>query len=232
MTDSPTTSHLVTDSPATAPVTDFAPFILANTEIVAPPLVPELRLRLATEIVPLWQETEAVLEQLNVAPPYWAFCWPGGQALARYLLDHPELVQRRRVLDCAAGSGVVAIAAARTGAQATANDVDAMALAAIGLNAELNAATVEGDGNDLLAGLADRWDLILAGDVCYERGMAERVWAWLRRAAQAGVEVLLADPGRSYLPTAGLQRLAAYTVPTSLDLEDRTHKETTIWRVL
>ena len=211
---------------------DFTPFILANTEIVAPPLVPELRLRLATEIVPIWQATEAVLEQLNVPPPYWAFCWPGGQALARYLLDHPALVHGRRVLDFAAGSGVVAIAAAKAGGHAVANDVDRVALTAIGLNADLNDAVVEREGDDLLAGSTRRWDLILAGDVCYERGMAERVWTWLRAAARAGVEVLLGDPGRTYLPAAGLERLAEYAVPTSTELEDRTIKQTTIWRVI
>lgn len=207
-------------------------FIVANTEIVAPPLLPEIKLRLATEIVPIWQATEALLAELNVPPPFWAFCWPGGQALARYVLDHPERVRGLRVLDFAAGSGVVAIAAARAGARAVANDVDAVALAAIGLNARLNGLAVELAGGDLLAEPPGAWEVIFAGDVCYERGLADRIWAWLRAQAAGGTTVLLGDPGRTYLPTAGLEHVAQYPVPTSMELEDREMKETTVWRVI
>lgn len=207
-------------------------FIVANTEIVAPPLLPEIKLRLATEIVPIWQATEVLLAELNIPPPFWAFCWPGGQALARYVLDNPEWVRGLRVLDFAAGSGVVAIAAARAGADAVANDVDAVALAAIDLNAKLNGVTVVLEGGDLLAGPSGTWDVIFAGDVCYERGLAARIWAWLRAQAAGGTTVLLGDPGRTYLPTAGLEHVAQFPVPTSMELEDREMKETTVWRVI
>lgn len=211
---------------------DLIAFITANTEMVTPPLLPEIKLRLATEIVPIWQATEVLLAELNIPPPFWAFCWPGGQALARYVLDHPERVRGLRVLDFAAGSGVVAIAAARAGANAVANDVDAVALAAIDLNAKLNGVTVELEGGDLLKGPPGSWDVIFAGDVCYERGLADRIWAWLRAQAAEGTTVLLGDPGRTYLPTAGLEHVAQFPVPTSMELEDREMKETTVWRVI
>lgn len=211
---------------------DFDRFIVANTEIAVPPLVPEIRLRLATEIVPIWQATEVVLAELNIPPPFWAFCWPGGQALARHILDHPETFSGKRILDFAAGSGVVAIAAALAGAHAFANDVDAMALAAIGINAGLNRVRVELIGRNLITASFGRWDVILAGDVCYERGLADRIWAWLRAQAANGSEVLLGDPGRTYLPSAGLEAIARYLVPTSMELEDGELKETTVWRVI
>lgn len=210
----------------------LVPFVVANTEIVTPTLLPEIRLRLATEIVPIWHATETALAELNVPPPYWAFCWPGGQALARYVLDHREAVRGRHVLDFAAGSGVVAIAAAIAGARADANDVDAIALAAIEVNAGLNGVSVGLEGRDLPSTPSGPWEVILAGDVCYERGLADRIWRWLRAQAAKGAQVLLGDPGRTYLPSAGLTELACYSVPTSLELEDRTMKETTVWRVI
>lgn len=211
---------------------DFISFIVANTEIIVPPLVPELRLHLATEIVPIWQATESALAELNVPPPFWAFCWPGGQALARYTLDHPDLVDGRRILDFAAGSGIVGVAAALRGGSVVANDVDAMALAAVGANAALNGVTVELEGEDLLVTPSEAWDVIFAGDVCYERGLADRIWAWLRGQAAKGTTVLMGDPGRNYLPSAGLAAIARYPVPMSLELEDREMKETTVWRVI
>jgi Predicted methyltransferase len=211
---------------------DFDRFIVANTEIAVPPLVPEIRLRLATEIVPIWQATEVVLAELNIPPPFWAFCWPGGQALARHILDHPESFVGKRILDFAAGSGVVAIAAALAGAHACANDVDAMALAAIGINAGLNGVRVDPIGRNLLTASSDCWDVVLAGDVCYERGLADRIWVWLRKQAANGAVVLLGDPGRTYLPSVGLEAIARYLVPTSMELEDGELKETTVWRVI
>lgn len=216
----------------------MAAFIVANTEVTTAPLVPEIRLRLATAMVPIWQASEETLQTLGIEPPYWAFCWPGSQALARLLLDEPGRARARRVLDMAAGCGVAAIAAARCGAAAsTANEIDPMALAAITLNAALNGVAVGLELRDLpgedAAGMPVRgdWDLILAGDVCYQQGMAERVTGWLRRQAERGAEVLLADPGRNFLPTAGLEPVASFSVPTSLDLEDKESKQTVVWRL-
>lgn len=206
-------------------------FIRANTVQSAPPLVPEISLHLASEITPLWQATEATLEKSQLPPPYWAFAWAGGQALARHLLDHRDLVAGKSVLDFGAGSGLVAIAAAMAGARAvTAADIDPFAAAAIRLNAAANGVVLDIATDDVIGG-AVRWDAVLAGDMCYERPLAERLTEWLRRCAAAGALVLLGDPGRAYLPRAGLAALARYTVPTPLDLEDRTARETTVWRV-
>ena len=211
---------------------DAEAFIRAQTLVAAPLLVPARRLHLATEITPIWQATEATLAASNLPPPYWAFAWPGGQAIARHLLDHPDLVRGRRVLDFASGSGLVAIAAAKGGAaRAVANDIDAVAAAAVALNAALSGVTVETDARDLLEDDDIGFDLVLCGDVCYERPMAERVTRWIRRLAARGVEVLLADPGRAYLPTEGLIELARYAVATSLELEDRKLRETVLYRL-
>ena len=207
-------------------------FVLANTAIAAAPLVPEIRLHLATEVTPLWQATETELAQSGLEPPFWAFAWPGGQALARYVLDRPELVRNKRVLDIAAGSGLAAIAAAKAGAaQVVANEIDDFAAVALALNAALNGVAVEVSRHDLLGGAADPFDVVLAGDVCYERPMSERMVPWLRARAAEGVLVLLGDPGRAYLPSTGLIELARYDVPTTLELEDRTLRQTVVWRV-
>ena len=207
-------------------------FVLANTAIAAAPLVPEIRLHLATEVTPLWQATETELAQSGLEPPFWAFAWPGGQALARYVLDRPELVRNKRVLDIAAGSGLAAIAAAKAGAaQVVANEIDDFAAVALALNAALNGVAVEVSRHDLLGGAADPFDVVLAGDVCYERPMSERMVPWLRARAAEGVLVLLGDPGRAYLPSFGLVELARYDVPTTLELEDRTLRQTVVWRV-
>jgi predicted nicotinamide N-methyase len=206
-------------------------FIRSETAVASPPLVPEIRLHLASEITPIWRATEAALEREGVDPPYWAFAWPGGQALARHVLDHPDLVAGRRLLDFAAGSGLAAIAAAKAGATAEANDIDPVAAAAIGLNAELNGVALAISTADLIGGPC-RWQVILAGDVCYEKPMAVRVFAWLRACAAKGALVLMADPGRAYLPADGLARVAQYDVPTSLELEDRTLRPTIVWRIL
>ena len=209
-------------------------FIRANTVLEAPSMVPELRLHLATEITPIWRASEADLERMGVPPPYWAFCWPGGQAIARHILDHPELVRGRRVLDFAAGSGMAAFAAIKAGAaSAIGNDIDAYAVAAMRLNAEANGLAIEIDGRDLLMQQAQRdFDVILAGDVCYERPLAEAVFAWLQAHAKLGALVLLGDPGRSYRPTQGIEEIARYDIPTSLQLENHGMKETVVWRVL
>jgi predicted nicotinamide N-methyase len=204
-------------------------FVQRETVIASPPLVPEIRLHLASEVLPLWQATEADLEKHQLPPPYWAFAWPGGQALARYLLDHPEEVRGLRVLDFAAGSGLAAIAAAKAGASHTgAAEIDRFAMAAIGLNAALNGVALDLVEKDIV-GEDGPWDVILAGDVCYERPMAERVGRWFAQMAASGKRVLMGDPGRNYLPQSGLAEIARYSVPTSLDLEDRVSRETVVW---
>lgn len=209
-------------------------FIRANTVLEAPSMVPELRLHLATEITPIWRATEVDLERMGVPPPYWAFCWPGGQAIARHILDHPELVRGMRVLDFAAGSGIAAFAAMKAGASlAVGNDIDAYSVAAMRLNAEANNLAIAIDQRDLLAIEAERgFDVVLAGDVCYEKPLAEQVFAWLQAHARNGALVLLGDPGRSYLPTRGLGEMARYDILTSLQLENHGMKETIVWRVL
>ncbi len=215
-----------------APGTDPAYFVRSNTAVETPPLVPEIALHLASEVVPLWQATEADLSAQGVPPPFWAFAWAGGQALARYLLDHPEVVAGSRVLDFAAGSGIQAIAAAKAGAhQVTASEIDRFATAAIVLNAALNGVDVEVVNEDMVGSEAAAWDVILAGDVCYERPMASRVAVWLGDLAASGRLVLMGDPMRSYLPRQGLERLAGYSVKTTRELEDSDVRNAVVWRV-
>ncbi len=208
-------------------------FVLDKTAIGAPPLVPEIRLHLATEVTPIWQATEESLARFGTPPPFWAFAWAGGQALARYILDHPKTVAGRDVLDLASGSGMVAIAAAKAGARrVTASDIDPFAAAAIALNAALNGVAVAVETRDLLDRGAVGWGVVLAGDVCYEEPMASRIIALLRRTAARGRLALLGDPGRAYLPREGLVELARYTVPVSRELEDREAKEGVVYAVL
>jgi len=210
-------------------------FIRANTALEAPAMVPEFKLWLATEYVPIWQATESWLEEQNVDPPYWAFCWPGGQAIARYLLDNPALVRGKRVIDFAAGSGVSSMAAARAGAASViANDIDELSLVAARLNGEANGVSFDVSAEDWLAdadGVPDA-DVVIAGDVCYEREMSVRALAWLRSHARLGRLVLLGDPGRNYFSAQGLEELSRYDIPTSLQLENRGMRETVVWRVL
>ena len=203
-------------------------FIAANAALMAPPLVPEIRLHLATEVVPLWRATEEELAEIGVPPPYWAFAWAGGQALARYVLDDPQLVAGKRVLDIGAGSGLVAIAAAKAGAASVlAADIDAFSCAAIRLNAEANQCTVTVTQDDLI-GTANEWDVILVGDLFYERPLAERLLAWL---VPLSVPALLGDPGRNYFPKERALKLAQYNVQTTRDLEDREIRETGVYRL-
>jgi predicted nicotinamide N-methyase len=212
---------------------DPAVFVQHNTAVIAPPLVPEIRLRLATEITPLWQATEETLSRSALPPPFWAFAWPGGQALARYLLDHPEKVAGRFALDFGAGSGLVAIAAAKAGANfVLAAETDPFAAAAIAANAALNGVAVAVTTDDLTGTTDPRWEVVTAGDVCYEQPMADRVTAWLQALAKPGRLVLLGDPGRAYLPASGMCERARYCVPTSRDLEDRETRDGVVWQVL
>ncbi|WP_089006110.1 class I SAM-dependent methyltransferase [Micromonospora viridifaciens] len=182
--------------------------------LVATPFVPEVRLHLAEDAILWWARMEAAAGH-PLAPPYWASVWAGGQALARHLLDHPELAAGRRVLDLAAGSGLVAIAAALAGAErVVANDIDPYAVAAVTVNARANRVAVAAIGDDLLDATV-RADLLLAGDVLYEAALAERVLPFLQRAAERGVEVLIGDPDRGHLPPDRLEVVASYPVPTT-----------------
>jgi predicted nicotinamide N-methyase len=211
--------------------TDPTSFIRANTSLLAVPHVPEIRLHVAHEAIDLWQKTEHELEAIGLPPPFWAFAWAGGQALARYILDHPETVRGMHVLDFASGSGLVAIAAAMAGAsRVEAAEIDAFAIAAIGLNAEANAVSLVPRAGDLI-GADEGWDVILAGDVCYEQSMAARVMDWLTALQMRGATVLIGDPGRSYLPKDRLVRVATYRVPVVGALEDNEIKQTSVWRI-
>jgi predicted nicotinamide N-methyase len=219
--------------PAAPPIIDRRAFILANTELTAPPMLPEIPLHLATEVTPLWEATESTLAAVNLPPPYWAFAWPGGRAVARHVLDTPELVAGKRVLDFAAGSGMIAIAAAKAGAaEVLAAEIDDFAAMVIGLNAEANGVAVRTVCDDIVGQPLPGIDVVLAGDVCYEKPMAERVIGWLRGLAREGVLVIIGDPGRAYVPKTGLEALAKFAVPTSLDLEDREVRDTMVWRLL
>jgi predicted nicotinamide N-methyase len=212
---------------------DPALFVRGNTAVTAPPLVPEIGLYLATEIAPIWQATEETLARSALPPPFWAFAWAGGQALARYLLDHPGEVAGRSVLDFGAGSGLVAIAAAKAGAACVlAAEIDHFAAAAIAANAALNDVAIAVRTTDLLDTVDPRWEVVTAGDVCYERPMADRVTGWLRGLAARGTLVLLGDPGRAYLPRKGLVERGRYLVPTSRELEDRDSRDTVVWQIL
>jgi len=209
-----------------------AAFILANTKPLAPPLVPEITLLLAEESLPIWQKTEEELGEINVPPPYWAFAWAGGQALARLILDRPALVAGKRVLDLGSGCGLSAIAAMRSGARCVlAADIDRMALAALDLNAAANGVMVATTSDDLLAGPAGGADVILVGDLFYERALAGRVLAYIETAAAAGALVLAGDPQRSYFPKQRFEPIAEYRVPVTRDLEDAEIKNTAVWRL-
>ena len=211
---------------------DAADFIRAQTVIAAPALVPEIKLHLAGEGTPLWQISEERLKGSGLAPPFWAFAWPGGQALARYLLDHPEEVRGKRVLDIGAGSGLVALAAMKAGALfAAAVDPDPAALAAVRLNAALNNVAVEPVEEIELDRPPKYIDLIVAGDVCYEQAMAAKILRWLRLSAAKGVRVLLGDPGRAYAPQEGLKELARMTVPVARAIEEMESREVKVWEM-
>jgi predicted nicotinamide N-methyase len=210
---------------------DRRDFIVANTRLQRPPHVPEIQLHLADEITPIWQMTEEALAEIGLPPPFWAFAWAGGQALARYLLDSPATVAGKRAVDFACGSGIVGIAAMKAGAEKVlCADIDAYCEAAVALNAEANGVACGFTGEDLLHAPPPAWAaVILAGDICYEKPLAERVVAWLRAARAAGATVLIGDPGRSYFPRSGLDKLAEYQVPTTRELEDMAVKKTAVW---
>ena len=207
-------------------------FIRQNTAVMTPPLVPEVKLYLAHEAVPLWQKTEEELGETGLPPPFWAFAWAGGQALARYVLDYSQMVKSLKILDLATGSGLVAIAASQAGAATTiAADIDEFATTAAQMNAELNQVSLDNQFEDLLSHEPPMVDVILVGDLFYEKSLAGRCLAWLRRAQGQGTRILIGDPGRSYLPREQLEKLVEYNVPVTRDLEDAEIKKTAVWQL-
>ena len=207
-------------------------FVAAHTAIARAPLVPEIALHLATELTPLWQATEAWMGEMGIEPPFWAFAWPGSQALARWVLDDPSRVAGLRVLDFAAGGGLAAIAAALSGASLVeAAEIDPLAHAATRLNARLNGVAVAEAPGDVV-GSPCRWDLVLAGDVFYEAPMTRHILPWLRGMAGSGAAVVVADPGRAYALRDGMETIARYRVPVTRELEDRDEREVSLQRLL
>jgi predicted nicotinamide N-methyase len=210
----------------------YRAFVAAHTHPGTVPYLPELRLYLADDAIALWETTEAQAGGTALPPPFWGFAWAGGQAVARHVLDHPELVAGRRVLDLACGGGVVALAAARSGAASVrAVDIDGYALAALALNAEANGLTVTGEVADLVDGEPPDVDVVLAGDVCYSREMTGRVLGFLDRARARGTDVLLGDPGRAYLPRERLELVSTHEIPVPRALEDAEVKTAAVWRL-
>ena len=212
---------------------DHDAFIRANTRLMAPPLVPEILLHLAEESLPIWRKTEEELGEMNVPPPYWAFAWAGGQALARYLLDNRTLVSGQVVLDLGCGSGLSGLAAAKVGAaRVTAADIDGFALAAVALNATANDVEIAATAVDVLAAAPDpEWSVILVGDLFYERALATLVETFIDRAQANGALVLVGDPQRSYFPKQRFTAVAEYSVPVTRELEDSEIKRTSVWRL-
>lgn len=206
-------------------------FILANTRLLAPPLVPEIKLHLAEESLPIWRKTEEELGEMGLPPPYWAFAWAGGQALARYVLDHADLIAGRSVIDIGAGSGIGAIAAAKSGARdVRAADIDAIASAAIALNAATNGVSVAATTDDWLGSAPPLADVVLVGDLFYERQLAEKVMTFVRAASERGSLVLVGDPRRNYFPPAEFTAVAHYEVPVTRELEDAEIKRAAVWQ--
>jgi predicted nicotinamide N-methyase len=212
--------------------TDPRQFILENTSIMAPPHVPEIRLHLADEAHDLWLKTEEELEEIGLPPPFWAFAWAGGQGLARFILDHPEMVRGKRVIDFASGSGLVAIAAMKAGAVSVlAADIDPWSQTAVAMNAALNGVEIAHTGDDIV-GQDIAGDVMLAGDVFYDQSFAAALIPWFTRLSNEGKTVLVGDPGRAYCPKDRLEKLAVYEVPVTRALEDSEVKRTTVWRFL
>lgn len=212
-------------------IADIPAFIRENTRVLAPSHVPELQLHLADDAVALWEMTEEQLGKLGLPPPFWAFAWAGGQALARYILDHAEVVAGKTILDVASGSGLVAIAALRAGAvSALAIDIDAFAAHAAKLNAELNDVKIETSDADPVGQPTDA-EIILVGDLFYDRDLAPRVLEWLIALHRDGKTVLIGDPGRTYLPRDRLEQIAAYDIPVTRALEDAEVKRAAVWRL-
>ncbi|WP_186392422.1 MULTISPECIES: methyltransferase [unclassified Pannonibacter] len=212
-------------------IADPKHFIETNTEVLAVPHASEIRLHLASEAMDLWQKTEDELGEIGLPPPFWAFAWAGGQALARYLLDNPDLVRGKTVTDFAAGSGIVGIAAMMAGAASvSAVEIDRFAIEAIRLNAALNGVTLATKLGDITGTPPPQTDLMICGDVFYELPMSRKLIAWLDQLDEARTLILVGDPGRSYLPKERLEHLATYTVPVIRSLEDSEVKKTSVYR--
>lgn len=213
-------------------IADRATFIRANTTLMSPPLVPEIKLHLAEESLPIWLKTEEELGAVNVPPPFWAFAWAGGQALARYILDTPALVVGKSILDLGCGSGLTTIAPMLAGAtSAIAADIDPLALTAVALNAAANGVAVATTADDLLARPPGRFGVTLVGDLFYERAMSDAVLAYIEAAHAAGSDILIGDPQRTYFPRARFRQVAEYNVPVTRELEDNEIKKTAVWRI-
>ena len=212
------------------PIANPAAFILQNTRVQTVPHAPEISLWLADEVTPLWRLTEEALQDIGLPPPFWAFAWAGGQGLARWLLDHPREVAGKRVLDFAAGSGLVGIAALKAGAtSALCADIDGFCAAAVQMNSTLNVVDADFTTKNLLEGPPPDVDVICAGDVFYEKPMSQAVLAWLTQAHARGIRILVGDPMRTYFPTTGFELLAEYQVATTRELEDMAVKRTRVW---
>jgi predicted nicotinamide N-methyase len=212
-------------------ISDIPAFICENTRVIAPSHVPELKLHLADDAVALWEMTEEQLGELGLPPPFWAFAWAGGQALARYVLDHPQTVRGQSVIDVASGSGLVAIAALKAGARsALAVDIDRFAAHAARLNAALNDVSIETSDADPV-GKPTGGDVILVGDLFYDRDLAPRVLDWLISVQGEGKSVLVGDPGRTYLPRDKLEQIAAYDIAVTRALEDAEVKRAAVWKL-
>ncbi|MEQ9519880.1 MAG: methyltransferase [Parvibaculum sp.] len=218
--------------PLTARILDPVTFIRTHTALHEPPLVPELRLHLATESDALWRMSEEDLTLTGLPAPFWAFAWAGGQALARYILDNPTLAKGKRVLDFGSGSGIVGLAAMKAGAaHVVAADIDPFAAAAVTLNAKANGVAVTAITDNLIGTTGD-WDCVFVGDMCYEQPLASEIENWLRDLSARGASVLIGDPGRTYLPKAVLEKLTAYAVKTSRALEDTDVRSTSVWQFI
>ena len=211
---------------------DPAQFIRDHTVLTPTPLAPEISLYVASEMLPIWQMTEDEMQKVGLPPPFWAFAWAGGQALARYILDNPELVAGKRVLDFGAGSGLAGIAAMLAGAaHVSAAEIDPIAIIALDLNARANNVVLIPIEGDIVGQITQEWDVVLAADVCYEGPASQCIVAWLDALARTGVMVLMGDPGRTYFPKSGHEKLISYAVKTTTELEDTDLRNTSVWRV-
>ena len=214
---------------AVATLEDAKSFIRANTRVAQIHALP-IRLYQADELTPIWEATEKDLAAANVDPPFWAFPWAGGQALARYLTDHPDAVRGKRVLDLAAGSGLVGVAAALAGAaEVTANDIDPMCEAAVALNAELNGVSIRYIAGSILDAPPPDFDIVVAADVFYEQRPAQMFRAFLERCHAAGVTIYAGDPGRTYFPRDAIRQAAEYSVQTTTEIENHPIQTARVW---
>ena len=207
-------------------------FVRENTAPVTPSLVPELQLCLASETCPVWLQTPEHFSKLGIPEPFWAFAWAGGQALARYIFDNPEIVYGQTILDFGSGSGIVAIAAAKSGAaHVVASDIDEYAKAAIAINAKRNNVDIEITRENFI-GIDKNWTTVFAADVCYEKNMSLIINTWLKSLASSGSKVFIGDPQRIYLPKDGLERIKKYSRKTGSRLEDTDLQNAQVWRVV